>query len=244
MALAPRARPCSPCPIIPAYAGIPRPIEQAQSTPLARHSCVGRNPVGREAPTDGAQRAPSPLTPSPTSFPRKREPTPSPSTPSPTYRHSRVGGNPVGRASAHGRGATRPVSMTSQPLRHSRESGNPPPLPPSPASPTYRHSRESGNPAPRRGAAPSPQRSNGAHLALKSAHSALMERSFGAHGALMRRPKALTAPRPAAPRPGTHPGARVRSLTPHQTEPVPRLPQAVHSIMTQSYCVPPLPLLS
>ena len=40
-----------------------------------RHSCVGRNPLGRPIAIDGAQ-APSPSSPRASSFPRKREPTP------------------------------------------------------------------------------------------------------------------------------------------------------------------------
>ena len=51
-----------------------------------------------------------------------------------------------------------------------------------------------------------PQRSNGAHLALKSAHSVLKRRSFSAHSTLIRRSKALTALRPAASPSRTHPG--------------------------------------
>ena len=42
----------------------------------------------------------------------------------PQSRHSDEGRNPVGRASAHGRGAPRPVSLAHHAPRHSRESGN------------------------------------------------------------------------------------------------------------------------
>ena len=85
-------------------------------------------------------------------------------------------------------GRAAPVSPSPQAHRHSRESGN---------LPLPRHSRESGNlphepphsaPLPsfsRRRESP-PQCSNGAHLALKSAHKALTERSNGAHKALIR----------------------------------------------------------
>ena len=173
-----------------------------------------QHPIGRGA-------APSPPTPTPPALPAKAGTYPLAARPLP--RHSCVGRNPVGaQAPQTGRS---PVSMDPHAPRHSRESGNLPPV-----------------------AAPRPQCSNGAHLALKSAHSALTERSFGAHKALKRRSKSAHCPRTAQTASQAPPAPLDPTLEnlnrPPRANPFPRLPQASRAIMTQPHCVPLRPLLS
>ena len=161
-------RPVSPIPrghVIPAKAGtypvpptaVPSPAAFAASSPLLgrggiRHSRVGRNPFGAQAPQTGR----SPVSNDPPGPRHSRESGNLPQAPdrstlsrrvrgvlSPSrergIRHSRVGGN---LAPLDG-GATRPVSPIPQAPRHSRESGNllEAPRPPREEEPTPRPPR-------------------------------------------------------------------------------------------------------
>ena len=135
-----------------------------------------------------------------------------------------------------GRDATRPVSPHPRPPVIPAQAGTYPLLPaprrrePTPCRrvpPMTRHSRVGGNPAPR------PQRSNGAHLALKSAHSALTERSNGAHKALIQCSRSAHRPRtaqtasqtpPAPLDPTREAGIRAPAATRFPAFPKPRAP--------------------
>ena len=154
----------------------------------------------------------------------------------PHHRHSGVGRNPVGAARRHGDGA-RSAPSPQSPTPH---------VIPANAGTYWGASvRESGNlPIPPRlalSAVRQPQRSNGAHLALKSAHSALMECSFSAHLALIRRSKALTgARRPPAcrPPPRSPPGSPtsevLRPVRPSRSAPSPSLSRYYDTTLLRS----------
>ena len=154
----------------------------------------------------------------------------------PHHRHSGVGRNPVGAARRHRRGAMRPVSLTPKRRVIPAKAGT---------YPSCRHSRVGGNLAPktrRRPILPSAQ------TALIWRSKALIQRSNGAHSALIRRSSGAQkrSPPPGLPprRPGTIREARARSLTPRETSPFRALPKPLTAIMTQGHCAPLRPLLS
>ena len=204
----------------------PSPFPQAPNSPLPIRGEDAANAAGEGTADGGATR---PVIPAPLpSFLRRQESIRAPQCPR--------------------RGATRHASPQPQAPRHSRESGNLPDLA-CKARPTTMTviPAKAGIPPPSARQTFLPQRSNGAHLRSKSAHSALTECSFGAQKALKRRSFSAHCPRTAQAGPRTlrrpRPTPRKPPTDRLAANPPPRLPQAVHVIMTHGHCAPLRPLL-